>query len=94
MEDLISIESDRWILFHRQFEFIYFSIRVARLLPNHTVFVDMASSSREKKTYARTVQSNNSPLHNTWWRHLQEEDEDETISIAMKRSMEDQKVIC
>ena len=56
-------------------------------------FSNMTSSREEKKTYADAVKSSASPLRNTWWRRLQEEDEKEAIFIAMKRSVEELKVV-
>ena len=53
----------------------------------------MTSSREEKKTYADAVKSSASPLRNTWWRRLQEEDDEEAIFIAMKRSVEELKVV-
>ena len=50
-------------------------------------FSNMTSSREEKKTYADAVKSNASPLRNTWWRRLQEEDEKEAIFIAMKEGL-------
>ena len=76
------------------FELICSSFRVGKLFPTHTIFFsNMTSSREEKKTYADAVKGNASPLRNTWWRRLQEQDEEEAIFIAMKRSVEELKVV-
>ena len=76
------------------FELICSSFRVAKLSKTHTIFFsNMTSSREEKKTYADAVKGRASPLRNTWWRRLQEVGEEETIFIAMKRSVEELKVV-
>ena len=76
------------------FELICSSFRVGKLFPTHTIFFsNMTSSREEKKTYADAVKGSASPLRNTWWRRLQEQDEEEAIFIAMKRSVEELKVV-
>ena len=76
------------------FELICSSFRVGKLFPTHTIFFsNMTSSREEKKTYADAVKRSASPLRNTWWRRLQEQDEEEAIFIAMKRSVEELKVV-
>ena len=76
------------------FEFICSSFRVGKLFPTHTIFFsNMTSSREEKKTYADAAKGSASPLRNTWWRRLQEQDEEEAIFIAMKRSVEELKVV-
>ena len=76
------------------FELICSSFRVGELFPTHTIFFsNMTSSREEKKTYADAVKGSASPLRNTWWRRLQEQDEEEAIFIAMKRSVEELNVV-
>ena len=49
-----------------------------------------SSESEGKRTYAEVVKK--SPLHNSYWRRFQKEDEDDAIAIALKKSVEEQKV--
>ena len=52
-----------------------------------------SSDNDSVKSYASVVRGNSSPLQNTWWRRFQEEDEEQAVAIATKRSVEEQQVI-
>ena len=59
----------------------------------------MASGSKNRdgspeRTYASVVRgSENPPLSNEWWSRFQEHGEDEAITIAIRNSLEERKVI-
>ena len=52
-----------------------------------------SSDNDSVKSYASVVRGNSSPLQNTWWRRFQEEDEEQAVAIATKRSVEEQQAL-
>ena len=57
----------------------------------------VSSDSEDNQTYASVVQgkvASQSPLHNSYWRRFQEEDEEEAMALAMKNSVVELKVNC
>ena len=58
-------------------------------------FKSVSGDSEDNQTYVSVVRgkvASKSPLHNSYWRRFQEEDEEEAIALAMKNSVVELKV--